>query len=70
MCWISRSTLPMDPEMYNYIFQQYKNDIFWKVMNKKDSLPPIGGSGRPDIVAIADPKAGAGGEKKAENQLL
>lgn len=38
-------------------------------MNKKDSLPPIGGSGRPDIV-IADPKAGAAGEKKAENQLL
>ena len=21
MCWISRSTLPMDPEIYNYIFQ-------------------------------------------------
>lgn len=34
-------------------------------MNKKDSLPPIGG-GRSDIV-IAEPKAGAGVEKKAEN---
>ncbi len=37
-------------------------------MNKKDSLPQIGG-GRPDIV-VSDPKAGAAGEKKAENQLL
>jgi hypothetical protein len=37
-------------------------------MNKKDSLPPIGG-GRPDIL-VADPKTGAASEKKAENQLL
>jgi hypothetical protein len=43
MCWISCSTLPMEPKEYNFIFTQYKNDIFWKIMNKKDSLPAIGG---------------------------
>jgi hypothetical protein len=37
-------------------------------MNKKDSLPPIGD--RKNDIVVADPKAGAGGEKKAENQLL
>ena len=45
-----------------------EDSIFWKVMNKKDSLPPIGDR-RNDIV-IADTKGAAGGEKKAENQLL
>ncbi len=33
----------MDPKVYNQIFTQYKNDIFWKIMHKKDSLPPVGG---------------------------
>ena len=65
MCWISRSTLPMDPAVYNQVFQQYKNDIFWKVMNKKDSLPPITNN-RPDHLALLDKPA----EKKGENQLL
>jgi len=37
-------------------------------MNKKDSLPPIGDR-RNDII-VADTKGAAGGEKKAENQLL
>jgi ribonuclease HIII len=43
MSWISCSTLPLDPKIYNFIFKQYKNDIFWKIMHKKDSLPAIGG---------------------------
>lgn len=39
---MSISTIPKDPKVYNRLFLDYKNDIFWKIMNKKDSLPPIG----------------------------
>ena len=42
MCWMSNSTIPKDPNVYNRLFLEYKNDIFWKIMNKKDTLPPIG----------------------------
>ena len=41
MCWISSSTLPLDPKVYNQVHTLYKNDMFWKIMNKKDSLPPL-----------------------------
>lgn len=41
MCWISNSTLPLDPKVYNQVHTLYKNDMFWKIMNKKDSLPPL-----------------------------
>jgi hypothetical protein len=42
MCWIGGSTVPLDPKVYQQLNVQYKNDIFWKIMNKKDSLPAIG----------------------------
>ena len=53
MQWIAESTLPIDPEVYNQVFQQYKNDIFWKIMNKKDSLPPIGGASKAEEAMAA-----------------
>ena len=43
MCWMSSSTLPLDPKVYNQVFTQYKNDIFWKIMSKKETLPSVGG---------------------------
>jgi hypothetical protein len=67
MQWISCSTLPMDPEVYNQIFQQYKNDIFWKVMNKKDSLPPLGGGGKNEADSKSGPESA---NKKAENSMI
>lgn len=74
MCWISSSTLPLDPKVYNYIFTQYKNDIFWKIMNKKDSLPPVGGLKQFEAeVASQAAKAQAGTEsalKKAEGSMI
>ena len=66
MQWIAGSTLPIDPEVYNNVFQQYKNDIFWKIMNKKDSLPPIGGIGKSDEGKGVQESA----NKKAENSMV
>jgi hypothetical protein len=66
MQWIAGSTLPIDPEVYNMVFQQYKNDIFWKIMNKKDSLPPIGGTSKADEAKAAQASA----NKKAENSMV
>ena len=39
ICWLSNSTIPLDPKVYQTYLQQYKNDIFWKIMNMKDQLP-------------------------------
>lgn len=72
MCWISCSTLPLDPTVYNQIFSQYKNDIFWKIMNKKDSLPPLGGLKQMEN-EIASGKGASGQDtalKKAEGSMI
>jgi len=71
MCWISSSTLPMDPKVYNYIFTQYKNDIFWKIMNKKDSLPPL--IKNSDVPEVGGAGKGSGQDsqlKKAEGSMI
>lgn len=60
----------MDPKVYNYIFTQYKNDIFWKIMNKKDSLPPLIKAS--DFNEVSNAKGGAGESalKKAEGSMI
>ncbi|CDW83349.1 UNKNOWN [Stylonychia lemnae] len=43
ICWLANSTLPTDTKIYQSYLQQYKNDIFWKIMYQKDQLPSVYG---------------------------
>lgn len=36
MCWLGKCTLPDTPKAYNKLFETYKENFYFKVINEKD----------------------------------